>query len=121
MITDFIPIFVLLAVALGYGVVTLTLGKLLGPKSDSPVKGEPYESGKPLLGDAYIRFSVKFYLIAVLFILFDIEVVFLYPWAVVFKDMLASGGMILLEMMIFVGLLAVGYIYLWKKGAFEWE
>lgn len=121
MISDFIPIFFLLAVATIFAVGNLVMGHFLGPRSYTTVKGEAYESGKAVIGDAHIRFSVKYYLVAVLFILFDIEVVFLYPWAVVFREFVAAGDIILTKMIIFVGLLAVGYVYLWKKGALEWD
>jgi NADH-quinone oxidoreductase subunit A len=85
------------------------------------VKLQPYESGIPVLGSARERFSVKFYLVAMLFILFDIETVFMFPWAVAFNQLRDIQGLLLVEMLVFVGILAVGYVYLWKRGAFEWD
>ncbi len=85
------------------------------------MKLAPYESGIPVIGNARERFSVKFYLIAMLFIVFDIETVFMIPWAVAFQQMRAFGGVLLLEMLTFVGILGVGYVYLWKRGAMEWD
>jgi NADH-quinone oxidoreductase subunit A len=82
---------------------------------------QPYESGIPVLGSARERFSVKFYLVAMLFILFDIETVFMFPWAVAFHQLREIRGLLLVEMLVFVGILAVGYVYLWKRGAFEWD
>jgi len=97
------------------------LSFLLGPRRPSPQKDAPYECGVTPIGSARERFPIKFYLVAMLFIVFDIETVFLYPWAVTYKN---SGSMMLFnlaEMMAFVVILFVGYIYVWKRGAFEWE
>ena len=85
------------------------------------VMRQPYESGIPALGSARERFSVKFYLVAMLFILFDIETVFMFPWAVAFNQLREIRGLLLAEMLVFIGILAVGYVYLWKRGAFEWD
>lgn len=95
----------------------LLIAHVLGPKSPSRVKGEPFESGNPPRGDARIRFPVKFYLVAMLFLIFDIEVVFLYPWAILFRELGVFG---LVEMGIFLLVLVAGFIYVWKKGALEW-
>ena len=84
----------------------------------NPVKAEPFESGNPPRGDARIRFSVRFYLVAMLFLIFDLEVVFLYPWAILFRQLGLFG---LIEMGIFLGILLIGFIYVWKKGALEWD
>jgi NADH-quinone oxidoreductase subunit A len=103
------------------GIVVLSLlliAEKLGPKRLSPVKGEPFESGNPPKGDAWIRFPVKFYLVAMLFLIFDIEVVFLYPWAILFRRLGIFG---LVEMGIFLLILVIGFIYAWKRGALEWE
>jgi NADH-quinone oxidoreductase subunit A len=107
--------------AAGFAVVSLVLSHLIGPKEYGDVKGETYESGMKTYMDARIKFSIKFYIIAVLFIIFDIEVVFLYPWAVIYKDFISYGMFIFIEMVIFVIILLIGYVYLWKRGAFEWE
>jgi NADH-quinone oxidoreductase subunit A len=103
------------------GVVVLVLllvAEKVGPKSTNPVKAEPFESGNPPRGDARIRFSVRFYLVAMLFLIFDLEVVFLYPWAILFRHLGLFG---LIEMGIFLGILLIGFIYVWKKGALEWD
>ena len=121
MLIDYLPIVILLAVALGFALVNLAITHLLGPRRPDPVKLSPYESGVPPVGDARLRFSVKFYLVAMLFIVFDIEVVFLYPWAVVFKDLLARGAFIFVEMVVFLGILVLGLAYVWRKGGLEWD
>ena len=111
-------------IGIGFGIVSVLLSYFLGPRNPTPEKLAAYECGMPPVGDARERQSIKFYLIAMIFILFDIEVIFLVPWAAVFKSLAAQGaGMrtfVYLEMMIFVGLLLVGYIYIVKKGAFDW-
>jgi NADH-quinone oxidoreductase subunit A len=114
----YFPLLILFALA---GVVVLTLlfvAQMVGPKSLNPAKAEPFESGNPPKGDARIRFSVRFYLIAMLFLIFDIEVVFLYPWAILFRRL---GWFGLVEMAIFLAILVIGFIYVWKKGALEWD
>ena len=94
------------------------LSRLLGVDKPNPVKMQPYECGMTPTGGARVRFSIKFYLVAMLFILFDIEAIFLYPWAVVHRWL---GWFGLIEMLIFVAILVVGYVYIWKRGAFQWE
>ncbi|HTP66908.1 MAG TPA: NADH-quinone oxidoreductase subunit A [Geobacteraceae bacterium] len=123
MLGAYLPILFLVAIAAVFGLASITLSSLIGQKKPSEVKLAPYECGCEPVGSARERFSVKFYLIAMLFILFDIECVFLYPWAVVFKKFIKSGlgGFIFWEMMVFIVILFVGYIYVWKKGALEWE
>ncbi len=118
----YLPILLMFLVAAGFGSSQVILSALLGQRKRTKTKLMPYECGKDPVGSARERFSVKFYLIAMLFILFDIEVIFLVPWAVVFKDFVASGNatFIYVEMMVFVALLLVGYIYVVKKGTFEW-
>ena len=96
----------------------LLIASKVGPKSSNPAKADPFESGNPPRGDARIRFSVKFYLVAMLFLIFDLEVVFLYPWAIYFRQLGIFG---LVQMGIFLVILTVGYIYVWKKGALEWD
>jgi NADH-quinone oxidoreductase subunit A len=120
--SDYIPILIMIAVAAGFAVGTLVLTHLLGPKKPNPDKLSVYECGVPPVGKARIRFSVKFYLVAVLFVLFDIETIFLYPWAIVFKRLLHSGGgFIFFEMVSFLLILAIGLIYAWKRGALDWQ
>jgi NADH-quinone oxidoreductase subunit A len=121
---DYLPIILMFIVAGGFAVGNVLLSQLVGQRKRTRTKLMPYECGKDPVGSARERFSVKFYMIAMIFILFDIEVIFLVPWAVVFKGLAAQGGamrwFVYLEMMVFVGLLLVGYIYVVKKGAFDW-
>jgi len=107
-----------LLVATGLAVAMVVLGQILGPRRQTKAKSIPYESGMTPIGSAVRRMPVRFYLIAVLFVLFDIEVIFLLPWAVVLKQLGVFG---LIEMLVFVFILLVGYVYVWKKGALEWE
>jgi len=121
-VLQFKPIFLLLGLSALTAFIMLGLSALLGPKRKSQKKLDVYECGAPLRqDDARQRYSVKFFVIAMLFILFDIEVAFMYPWAVVYKKALTQGRFILLEMAAFVGILLVGYLYVWWKGALEWE
>ncbi len=115
---DYLPIVVFTALALVVSGVIMLLSQIAGRPNRSQTKVTPYECGVPGIGNARERFSVKFYLIAVLFILFDIEIVFFYPWAVAFDHL---GLLALVEMMLFIAILFVGYIYVWKKGALEWD
>ena len=102
--------------------ILIGLSHLVAPRKPTVLKGTPYESGMPPLGSAHERFSVKFYLVAVLFILFDIETVFLIPWAVIFMgNGTLTTGFLLVEMLVFLLILFVGYIYVWKRGAFQWD
>ncbi|MGH7832981.1 MAG: NADH-quinone oxidoreductase subunit A [Candidatus Binatia bacterium] len=115
------PYFPLLVLFVFAGIVVaslLLIAQKLGPKSTSAVKQEPFESGNPPRGDARIQFPIKFYLVAMLFLIFDIEVVFLYPWAILFRRL---GWFGLVEMGIFLSVLIIALIYVWKKGALEWE
>lgn len=115
---DYLPILILLVVAVGFAAVNLIISHLLGPKRPTRVKLEPYECGMEAVGDARLRFSVRFYLIAMLFILFDVEAIFLYPWAVVFRRLKLFG---FLEMLVFISILFVCYLYVWKRRGLEWE
>ena len=118
MLLDYWPIAILIAVSTLLAVVVVALGHLVGPRQPSKRKSEPYESGMVPIGPGTRRMPVRFYMIAVLFILFDIEVIFFLPWAVVFRQLGIFG---LIEMSIFISILLVGYVYAWKKGALEWE
>jgi NADH-quinone oxidoreductase subunit A len=118
MLGAYLPILFLVIVAVLFGMVCLVFSSLIGPKKPSALKLSPYESGCEPVGTARDRFSIKFFVIAMLFILFDIEAVFLYPWAILYKKLGAFG---LVEMGVFIVILFVGYIYVWKKGALEWE
>ena len=119
---DYLPILLMFIVAAGFAVGNIVLSQFVGQRKGTRTKLMPYECGKDPVGSARTRFSVKFYLIAMIFILFDIEVIFLVPWAVVFKTLVARGlgTLAYVEMMMFIGLLLVGYIYVRKKGAFDW-
>lgn len=121
----YIPILLMLLVGAGFAASNVLLSQLVGQRKRTRTKLMPYECGKDPVGTARERFSVKFYLIAMIFILFDIEVIFLIPWAVVFRDFFQMGtgmrNLIYGEMMVFMGLLLVGYIYIIRKGLFEWS
>jgi NADH-quinone oxidoreductase subunit A len=118
MLGIYLPIMLLMLVALAFGLGSVVFSTLIGQKKYSKTKMAPYECGCEPIGTARERFPIKFYLIAMLFILFDIEAVFLYPWAILYKKLGLFG---LVEMGVFVVILFVGYIYVWKKGALEWE
>lgn len=115
---EFGPIGALLFLSIGIAILILFLSRIFGPHKPTSRKSAPYESGMKPIGPAIRRIPVKFYLIAVLFILFDIEIIFFLPWAVVFRQM---GLFALIEMFIFIVILLIGYVYAWKKGALEWE
>ena len=117
-LVDYAPIVVLTVLALVVSGVIIVLSYFAGRPHHSRTDVTPYECGVPTFGNARERFSVKFYLVAVLFILFDIEIVFLYPWAVAFDRL---GMLAIVEMFLFIALLLVGYVYVWKKGALEWD
>ena len=122
-LSDYLPILLMFGVAAGFAVFNVLLSQFVGQRKRTRTKSMPYECGKDPVGSARERFSVKFYLIAMIFILFDIELIFLMPWAVVFKKLTLEdglGGLAYVEMMLFVVLLLVGYVYVYKKGLFEW-
>ncbi|HKR58253.1 MAG TPA: NADH-quinone oxidoreductase subunit A [Pyrinomonadaceae bacterium] len=122
---DYLPILLIFIVAAGFAVGNIFISQFIGQRKRTRTKMMPYECGKDPVGDARQRFSVKFYLIAMLFILFDIEVIFLIPWAVVFRTLstpaFGLANLIYVEMLIFILLLLVGYVYVIKKGAFDWN
>jgi NADH-quinone oxidoreductase subunit A len=118
MIEQYIPIGIMMVCAIAFGIVMSKLSEWFGPKNPTDVKLSTYESGMEPIRTARERVSVKYYMVAMLFILFDIEVVFLYPWAVNFRFLGMSG---LVEMAVFIGILMLGYLYLWKKGALQWQ
>lgn len=117
MLREYVPLVLLLGFVLVSAAGMLVVSHLVSPRRPTALKGSPYESGMPPLGTAHERFSVKFYLVAVLFIVFDLETVFMIPWGVAFRQLGLFG---LVEMMIFILILLVGYIYAWKRGALEW-
>jgi len=125
---DYAPIAIMFLVAVGFAGSQILVTQLIGPRKRTATKLMPYESGKDPVGSARNRFSIKFYTVAVIFLLFDIEVLFMIPFAVAFKSLLAAenasaiayGTIAFIEIMIFIGTLVVGYIYVWKKGTFDW-
>ena len=123
MLLEYVAIAILIVVTTAVGVIAIVLGYLFGPKRPTAKKSMPYESGMNPIGPGTRRNPVRFYLIAVLYILFDIEVVFFIPWALIFNSTVAAGQGIpmLADMLVFVVILLVGYVYAWKKGALEWE
>jgi NADH-quinone oxidoreductase subunit A len=116
--TNYLPILVFIAIALAFGGVTLVLGKILRPSRIYKAKLTPYESGSLPFSDARAPFPLRYYIIAMIFVIFDIETVFLYPWAVVYNELKLFG---LIEMALFILVLLVGYFYAWRKGALEWD
>jgi NADH-quinone oxidoreductase subunit A len=125
---DYAPIGIMFLVAAGFGVSQLLVTQLIGPRKRTATKLMPYECGKDPVGSARERFSIKFYTVAVIFLLFDIEVLFMIPFAVAFKSLLlaeassgvAYGTIAFFEILVFIATLIVGYIYVWKKGTFDW-
>nr|WP_255683299.1 NADH-quinone oxidoreductase subunit A [Luteimonas sp. MHLX1A] len=115
---EYLPTLLFLIVATGIGIALLVIGNVLGPKRPTAEKLSPYESGFNAFEDARMRFDVRYYLIAIQFLIFDLEIIFIVPWATVFRDLGVVG---LVEMGIFAGMLLLGFIYVWKKGALEWE
>lgn len=118
MLRSYIPIFLFVLIAIGFAIFAIIFAGLVQPRRANAVKLEPYECGIEAVGDARDRYSIRFYLIAMLFVIFDIETVFMFPWAVA-VDQLALFGLI--EMLVFLFILVVGYFYAWKKGALEWQ
>ena len=118
MLAEYFPILLFLIVAVGVGVVPMVLGKLLGPNRPDPEKLSPYECGFEAFEDARMKVDVRYYLVAILFILFDLEIAFLFPWATVINDIGLPG---FFAMMLFLAILVVGFVYEWMKGALEWE
>jgi NADH-quinone oxidoreductase subunit A len=121
MLRPYIPIVLVTLFVIGNAVLLVGLSHLLSNTRRTPQKDTPYESGMPVLGTGHERFSVKFYLVAMLFIIFDIETVFMIPWAAGFRQMPEIRGLLVIEMLVFVLILAVGYVYIWKRGALEWD
>lgn len=121
MLTEYLPIIFVFLLAAGFAIAALVATQLLSPRVKSAAKQKPYESGVDPVGTTHIKINVRYFIVALIFIIFDIEVVFLYPWAVIFKDFLAENMFILYEMIFFLAVLFVGYVYIWRKGVFEWE
>ena len=121
---NYFPILMFVLVGVAVGVLPIAMGFLLAPHRPDAEKNSPYECGFEAFEDARMKFDVRYYLIAILFILFDLEIAFLFPWAAIFKDIVATESIKMfgfVEMLVFVVILVVGYIYAWAKGALEWE
>jgi NADH-quinone oxidoreductase subunit A len=114
----YLPVILFVLIGVGVGVAPQLLGFLLGPSRPDQAKNSPYECGFEAFEDARMKFDVRYYLVAILFILFDLEIAFLFPWAVALREIGSAG---FLAMMLFLGILVVGFIYEWKKGALDWE
>ncbi len=117
-ISEYLPVLLFLVVASVLALVLLGVGSLLGPRRPDAEKRSPYECGFEAFEDARMRFDVRYYLIAILFIIFDLEIAFLFPWALVFDEV---GTPAFIAMLVFLGILVIGFVYEWKKGALEWE
>ena len=118
MLNSWLLILLLMVMAVGFGGVSVLLSRVLGPRNPTPEKMAPYECGMPAVGDARERQSIKFYVVAMIFLLFDIEVAFLYPWALALRS-LGWGGYV--QVVLFTAVLCAGYVYVWKKGALDWS
>ncbi len=118
MLENYLPILIFLVVGIGFGGILFILGYFLGPNSPDEAKQSPYECGFDVFEDARIQFDVRYYLIAILFIIFDLEIAFFFPWAVALREIGMVGFW---AMMLFLAVLVVGFIYEWRKGALEWE
>nr|VFJ63719.1 MAG: NADH-quinone oxidoreductase subunit A [Candidatus Kentron sp. FW] len=118
MLNNYLPVLIFIFVGFGLGMVLIALNWVLGPHRPDTEKLSPYECGFEAFGDSRMKFDVRYYLVAILFIIFDLEIVFLFPWAVVLKQIGMFG---FLAMVVFLGILLVGFVYEWKKGALEWE
>ncbi|MCI4441670.1 NADH dehydrogenase subunit A [Tibeticola sediminis] len=115
---QYLPVLLFLLVGIAVGVLPLVFGYLLGPNRPDPEKNSPYECGFEAFEDARMKFDVRYYLVAILFILFDLEIAFLFPWAVALRDVGLTG---FVAVLIFLAILVVGFVYEWKKGALDWE
>ena len=115
---EFVPIVLFLIVAIGFAFVTLIPSRLLQTNKYNKVKLEPYECGIEPVTDARDRYSIRYYLVAMLFVIFDVETVFMFPWAVIFDELMLFG---LIEMLVFIFILLLGFIYVWKRGALQWD
>jgi NADH-quinone oxidoreductase subunit A len=124
MLANYFPVLMFMLVGVAFGCAPLMIGKLLGPNRPDSEKLSPFECGFEPFEDARMKFDVRYYLIAILFILFDLEIAFLFPWATIFKEIVATESIRMfgfIEMLVFIGILAIGYAYAWAKGALDWE
>ncbi len=124
MLDNYFPVLVFILVGLGFGCIPIFLGWVIAPHRPDSEKLSPYECGFEAFEDARMKFDVRYYLIAIIFILFDLEIAFLFPWAAIFKEIVGTAAVKwfgFIEMLIFIGILVVGYVYAWAKGALDWE
>lgn len=121
MINDYLPILFVFVLAAGFALAMLGLTHIIGPKNSTKVKLSSYESGVDPTQENHSRLNVRYFIIGLVFIIFDLEIVFMYPWAVIFKEQASEGAFIFFEMVVFLAILLVGYAYVWRKGVFEWE
>ena len=117
MLHGWLPILIMIVLGAGFGALNIGLGRLVGPRRPTPEKLAPYECGMPPVGDARERHPVKFYLVAMIFLLFDIEIAFLYPWALALRELRWTG---FIQLILFFLILLAGYVYVWRKGVFNW-
>ena len=118
MLTNYLPILLFIVIGLAIGAVAIGVGKVLAPSRPDEQKNSPYECGFEAFEDSRMKFDIRYYLVAILFIIFDLEIAFLFPWAIVLDEIGVFGFW---AMMLFLGILVVGFVYEWKKGALEWE
>jgi NADH-quinone oxidoreductase subunit A len=124
MLENYFPVLIFILVGLGFGCLPILLGRIVAPYRPDSEKLSPYECGFEAFEDARMKFDVRYYLIAILFILFDLEIAFLFPWATILREIAGTEAIRLFgffEMLVFLGILLIGYIYVWKKGALDWE
>ena len=124
MLENYFPVLMFIAIGLAIGIAPMVMGRFIAPNRPDPQKLSPYECGFDAFEEARMRFDVRYYLIAILFILFDLEVAFLLPWASIVKELAGNEAVRLFgfyEMFVFLGILVVGYVYVWRKGALDWE
>ena len=124
MLENYFPVLLFLLVGLGFGIAPIVLGRIVAPHKPDPEKLSPYECGFEPFEDARVKFDVRYYLIAILFIIFDLEIAFLFPWASIFCEIVDTAEVKLfgfIEMFVFLGILILGYVYAWAKGALDWE
>ena len=118
MLVEYLAIMIYIGIGVAFAIFAIAASYLMGQRKPTPLKQAPYECGMTTIGSSFRRIPIKYYIIAMLFLLFDIEVAFLYPWAVVFKELKIFA---FISMAVFIGILLIAYLYIWKKGALEWE
>ena len=121
MLSDYLPVLFVFLLAAGFAVASLGVTHLVGPRIKDTVKESVYESGLDPVAEIHSRVNIRYFIVGLIFVIFDIEIVFLFPWAVVYRGFLAEGLFILVEMLFFLAILSIGFVYIWRKGVFEWE